>query len=259
MEYDDAPSGYVKLYNYKEPLMKYQKGDGFLGVLLYDGSSDKIQCHLCGGWFHNLSAHSRKEHAMSADEYKYEVGLLRSTALISEEIRKNYIKGNDGRTIKSYAWLKHQTPEARAKRAKTIGKMLKENRFENMNKHGTCPEQLIDRLIKLKEKLGRTPKRREVGFIKALLMIYGSYENACRIANVEYRKKGFSLNNLSQGHRKGMRKWTNQDLLDRMRDFKKVHGREPSCSDFTRGLISGYGTYCAYFGSYRNAKKEAFQ
>lgn len=36
VEYEEAPSGYVKLYNYKEPFMKFNGGHGYQGVLLVD-------------------------------------------------------------------------------------------------------------------------------------------------------------------------------------------------------------------------------
>lgn len=54
LEYEEAPSGFVTLYNYKEPFMKFKEGYGFQGVLLFDGTSDKIQCHFCGNWYDAL-------------------------------------------------------------------------------------------------------------------------------------------------------------------------------------------------------------
>ena len=42
MEYEEAPSGYVTLYNYKEPFMPYREGYGYLGVVLFDGETDKV-------------------------------------------------------------------------------------------------------------------------------------------------------------------------------------------------------------------------
>lgn len=48
MEYEDSPSGFVTLYNYKEPFMKYEEGYGLKGVLLFDGKTGRVQCHMCG-------------------------------------------------------------------------------------------------------------------------------------------------------------------------------------------------------------------
>ena len=97
MEYDDAPSGFVKLYSYKEPFMPFHGagifdiGYGFEGVLLFDGKSDKIQCHFCGDWYDFLPSHIRKEHSIKTSEYKELVGLTSRTALISEKVRTKMI------------------------------------------------------------------------------------------------------------------------------------------------------------------------
>lgn len=88
MEYSDSPSGFVTLYNYKEPFMKFEEGYGYLGTLLFDGKTDTIQCHFCGDWFSYLPHHLHKEHSMTAKQYKEKIGLLSSSALISESERE---------------------------------------------------------------------------------------------------------------------------------------------------------------------------
>jgi hypothetical protein len=70
LEYEEAPSGSVYFYNYKEPLMKFEEGFGFIGALVFDDTTDKIQCHFCGEWFEALGNHINREHNMRAAEYK---------------------------------------------------------------------------------------------------------------------------------------------------------------------------------------------
>lgn len=198
MEYEDSPSGFVTLYNYKEPFMKYEKGYGFQGVLLFDGETDKVQCHLCGEWYIALSNHLIKEHAMRADQYKEEVGLIKNTALIGENLRAKLIaQGLDKRlqNLRSRKGVKH-TPESR----KMISNSLKENRREKQNMNGTCPEQLIDRLIKEYQKNGyKTPSIKKIQFAEALYKTYGTYKNACEIAGIPYNDP---LESLKRGREK---------------------------------------------------------
>jgi hypothetical protein len=46
-----------------------------LGVLPYDADEDRVQCHLCGGWFRALAPGHLRRHHTTADEYRALVGL----------------------------------------------------------------------------------------------------------------------------------------------------------------------------------------
>jgi hypothetical protein len=46
-----------------------------LGVLPYDADEDRVQCHLCGGWFRALAPGHLRRHDTTADEYRALVGL----------------------------------------------------------------------------------------------------------------------------------------------------------------------------------------
>jgi hypothetical protein len=139
MEYEDAPSGYVKLYNYKEPYMKFVGGFGYQGTILFDGETQKIQCHFCGNWYDFLAPHIAAEHNMRASEYKSIVGLNQSTALISEKHREKLIANGLNKrlqNLRNRRGKKHSL-ESRKKIAET----LKNRTREKENKSGTCPEQ----------------------------------------------------------------------------------------------------------------------
>lgn len=107
IEYEEAPSGNVTFYNYKEPLMKFEQGHGFIGALVFDTESDKIQCHLCGEWFGHLPSHLAKEHNMRSAAYKDLVGLNQTTALINESMRAKMIASGLKKRMKN---LRNNTP-----------------------------------------------------------------------------------------------------------------------------------------------------
>lgn len=229
MEYDEAPSGYVTLYNYKEPFMRYDKGSGFLGVLLFDGKTDKVQCHLCGLWFTALGNHLHKEHNMTASAYKEEVGLNQTTALIGENLREKLIaNGLEQRMknlVKGHKWTKESREKVRA--------TIKKNSFEMQNLHGTCPEQILSRITKKYNELGRTPTTDELGrsgFMKTIRKVYGSTEEAFRLAGVPYRKPGLTM-------RKP--KITVEKAIDFVKTFLEKEKRLPKRKDFISANLRG--------------------
>lgn len=249
LEYEDAPSGFVTLYNYKEPLMPFATGHGYEGVLLYDGKTDKVQCHFCGSWFFALGNHLGKEHNMKASEYKTMTGLRQTTALIGEEYRKKLIaNGLDVR-------LKNLIPGGKKteKEKKKVAAGLKKNNStrQHQNERGTCPEQLLDRLRDLAKELGRTPLTDEVGFYETLVNVYGSYKNAIKKAGLKYRKPGQNV------HYNAKKIFTREELLELIREFTRKQGREPSYSDVRRSMLPSGSTYVRHFGSWVKAKKIA--
>lgn len=243
MEYEDAPSGYVTLYNYKEPFMKYESGYGYQGVLLYDGLNDQIQCHLCGGWFNSLGSHLHREHNTSAYEYKAEVGLTQNASLISEAIRSKLIKAAKKRKNEGIK------PHLHKHRKSSIAKMrlaIKDNanRREAQNKRGTCPEQLLDRMQKDYQRLGRTPTEREAGYYPTVKKTYGTWRHACELAGIPYRTPGKKKKSIEK-----------EQVLRLLKKFKKDFDRNPSQSDCTRGYVPTYRTICYYFGNLSEAIK----
>lgn len=245
-EYDESPSGEVYFYNYKEPLMRFDDGYGYLGALIYDSTSDQIQCHYCGKWFEFLGHHIHKEHNMRAAEYKKAVGLNQTTALISERHRAKLIQNGLHAGRKNLRPNRGHTKESRAK----ISAALRENRAEKQNLNNTCPEQLLKRLVDIYNKLGRTPyfghsgqrngrgeRRNEVPFKVALVRVYGSVENACKMAGIPYRKVG---ENLSYETR---RKWTHDNIVAWIKKFYTEHNRVPTTTEMPAALYQALPSY----------------
>ena len=228
MEYEDAPSGSVTLYNYKEPFMKFEKGYGYYGVLLFDAKSDKVQCHLCGTWEHSVAHHLKKEHNITAAQYKEVVGLNKKTALISESYRARLIKAH---TEKSTSNLRKGTKMSEETKQKIKDTLIENGkRMENKNKYGTCPYQLLDRLSKKHKELGRTPSRREIpALYKNCIKVYGSFEKACELANVPYRPVGVDKDN----HRT---KYTEEYIIKFFKEYFENYNKWPRQVDMPDGI-----------------------
>lgn len=216
IEYEEAPCGNVTFYNYKEPLMKFNGGYGFVGALVFDSVSGKIQCHFCGEWFDRLENHINKEHALKSDDYKRVVGLTKKTALINEKIRAKMVE--HGRTNKkTLANLRPGIKQTRATKEK-IRATLKENRDEMKNLRGTCPEQLIDRLVKLYDQHGYLPQTKKIPFYESLLNTYGTLAEACRVAGIPERFRGQSVH-------PRVKKYQRADIVKALHEYFVEHGK----------------------------------
>lgn len=252
IEYEEAPSGYVNFYNYKEPLQKYEAGFGYWGALIFDGKTDRVQCHLCGEWLEALnSSHLKLRHGINAAEYKVTVGLNPGTALISESYREKLIAAKLGvhKNLKNRKGIKH-SEETKEK----IRQALKANRSELQNLNGTCPLQLIDRMKKLADKLGRTPTHAECTFHETAVKCYGDWKSFIKKCGLTPRKSGHNIK-----HWTGRRtEYTKESLIQELVSFKKRYGRNPSESDFRRGILASESTFVRHFGSVKKARLEAY-
>jgi len=246
MELEDAPSGFVTLYNYKSPFMPFKDGFGYEGVLLFDGESDKVQCHFCGGWFDYLPGHI-KTHGVGASAYKDIVGLRRSTALISESHREKLV-ANRATSIANLKPGRKKTEEEKEKVRKTAKRNIQIR--ERQNERGTCPYQLLDRLEKVAQEVGRTPTRKEIdGFDAALTRVYGSVKNAMKLINLKPRKPGQNISTKKV-------RYTRESLIVLLQNFVKTHDRLPVSSDYRRRIIPSNDTFRRHFGSLKKALKE---
>lgn len=187
MKYD-SPSGYVTTGKYIPPFEKVKDGFGFMGVIVEDYKTQKIQCHICGEWLEMFNSHLAQTHKMTSNEYRDKFGLLRSTALRSKRLRliqsKNMIK------------LQKEHPEKFNNKYSNNG-FSKNNSFagnrkkklkplETKNKYGVCDLQIVDRIIKLQQELGKTPTLIDLkekyggGFIFHIHKRYHSYVTLCK-------------------------------------------------------------------------------
>lgn len=229
IEYEDAPSGYVTFYNYKEPLMKYSDGFGYVGALLFDGKTDKIQCHLCGEWLGSLPHHLVREHNMRAAEYKAKVGLMQNTALISETMRDKLIASGLDKRLQNLRKGGKKTQAQKDKISATL-KAISQT-AENKNIRGTCPAQLIDRMQKIYKLKGEKIRMRDFNnFDEVVRKTFGTLKEACEIAGIPYREPSQTLK-----HEEGKdRKYTKAIALKFITEHIMTFGKPPVYSDYIK-------------------------
>lgn len=251
-------TGQALIYqNYKEPLKPIEKakGYGYYGTLAMSDDKEFVQCHICGNLYANLSMHLRK-HKIKGKRYKEIYQLSAGTRLISETERERMQR----QTVKKgYSQLPDHLKEYNYKVQQGLikhnGNKGKDNdgrgtwTLEKRNKEGRCPEQVLEKIRELADKLGRVPsyeefvKHYKYNYIGSIRFQWGSYSNA--------------VHQLGMQTMDDLRHPDKERLLRDLQDFQKQHGRIPMTSDFNRGLLRDRGVYIRLFGSLNNARLEA--
>jgi hypothetical protein len=240
----DFPPNVVPLFAFKEPLVPFEGGFGYQGILLMNEKDDTLQCHLCGEWVSFLAKHSLFAHGINAKDYRKKTGLLRGTALLNNASRIRMSESAKQRVAHSplFPPLKGKTWTDEQRKRYEDG-MTGRASMEAKNKHGTCPAQLLDRLRADAERLGRTPQAASCPYSRAIYRTYGTWGNALKLAGLE-------------PNRVGKLPLQREDLLDALRRFKEREGRFPLASDFRRKeLPTSIAPYYRLFGSLEAAKQ----
>lgn len=254
-----SPNELVML-SYKEPLKSVNDGFGFYGALTITKDGQYIQCHICGELFGRLSRHLSKEHGMSTAEYKEKFQLSRSTSLISEVLRT---KSKE----KMLRWMNSLTSEEKERRLEILqtahNKWVENNdtqpgfkwRLEEANKRGTCPDQLLAKLKSVVDSLGYVPTQEEFvkacggwRYLRSIEKTFGGWVQGLAMLNLRPKVHIFEH---------GWRRYTDEELLEYLRNFVRTNKEMPTSSDFTRKLLPDRHTYYKRFGGLENAKKEA--
>lgn len=239
----------LRFYGYKEPLSKFEEGYGYKGVVSYSKERDKVQCHFCGRLFRNVGSHAAFAHGLSASEYKEKTGLAQKTALVGEGTRDKLILAH--KDISSFSHVGKTKEEIKAHMKAMSAKADKNKRktkwtLERRNENGNCPDQLIDKIKKLEDKIGRRPTAKEYakeyGSFQSIITVYGTWEEALRIAGIS-----------TYTEEKSVRSDPNF-LIAQLKQFYKKHKRTARTSDMKRGLVPPHQTYHKVFGSLNNAR-----
>lgn len=122
--------------------------------------------------------------------------------------------------------------------------------LEKRNKLGLCPDQVLEKIRELADKLGHTPSLIEFNteykgrYTGSINFQHGSYLNAVAKLGLKSAKE--------------VKEHTSQELLENLVEFFDKYGRIPMTTDFNRGLLgAARGTYIARFGTLNNARIEA--
>ena len=231
---------------YEKPFTEIPRGFGYFGVVLVDKDTGELQCHQCGAWTETLSVHAYTSHKIKAELYREQYGLLQNTALISERIREILIE--HGKEVARRYKLDSKAAIERLKSFQNNNEKKRRHSYANaerMNKKGTCPVQVLDKLIKISEKLGRQPYKKEMkddlgrSIVDAAKRRYGNLAEVRRILEMQ----GYTYKLPAKAT------YTNEEMLGHLRKFESIYGRKPSPSDFRRELLPlSYGSYYARFG-----------
>lgn len=255
----------LTLNNYKEPLSAVEDGYGYYGTVSVTKDGEYVQCHICGGLYHSLPGHIWNEHDMKTRDYKKQFGLTSTTAMVSEEQRQKlkygyleYLKSLTPEEKEAY--LQKQRAFARVgRKARSKVKTSKES-LEAKNKKGTCPQQILAKIQECADAIGKTPSKNEFikycnsqRYVHLIYKVFGSWTNALDIA-------GLRKNQINTPHKrfgKHRYSYTDEELLDYLREYTVREKRIPTTTDFRRGLLPSMKTYVRRFGSVPDARIQA--
>jgi len=252
--------GIAAIGELKSPWTEVQGGEGVgnLGAFLYDDIEDKVQCHACGNWFKQITAlHLRSKNCcgqvFNIREYKVKYGFPLDYPLCTPGISEKRVRI----AIKSIAQGNLQPYKPKTMRTKQCSRMANEARQElrsgsyhtiyARNKKRICHAQLKAAVLGIQNNLGHVPKQTELPFhlFKVLRHRYGTYNEALYELGVTKEARTWKS------------RYTDKELLEKLRSFKLEHGRAPVRSDCRRGILPSGCAYRNHFGSWSRAKKLA--
>ena len=228
--------------DYKEPLIPFEGGYGYVGALLKDDQG-ALLCSYSGKVFHNLGGHVAQKHRISAADYKREVGLLQKSALVSEKGRLSRIR-NALHLQETGQFDITRAAQTSMKREHHSGKANGLWNPEYLNKTGRCYEQVLATARTVLRERGRiTQKLMGQHGIGPLTVrtYFGSWEELRRVAG-----DGTSRD----------RRWTDRELLVAFRSLAEQLGRTPTQSDLNRYGLPASSLY-RHFGSLTEAASRA--
>lgn len=246
----------LTLHNYKEPLSPIKKGFGYYGTISATIDGKYIQCHICGGLYENLGGHLRGKHQLLGREYKERFGLAFMSALVSEGYRNENTK-------RSLLWWSSLSEDDKAKYKKKSAENARlkhtpqpKQALETLNKNGTCPAQLLEKIKEVAETLGHTPSKKEFiattgtqRYVHLIYKTFGSWTTAVETTGQTPKDK-----NHGKG---GYRRYEDDQLLDYLANFAEKNGRVPSYTDFYRELLPTLSVYEKRWGNLENARQAA--
>ncbi len=238
--------GYLTIKHYKEPLKAIPRSEGFgyYGTIMGSLDGKYIQCHVCGNLYGAVHSHARMAHKLSDKEYRDRFLLSGSTALVSEHERQT-------RKERTLQWLKGMTKSQReahiaktrrnfVKWRRTVGVaelkeiMTHKHKLETKNKRGTCPDQLLQKILEVSKRVGHAPSLREfiietggTRYKHLVFATFGSWKKALSMLDMTTR----------QGGSKEKPRYTREGLLEQLVLFAQENRTIPTATDAKRGWI----------------------
>tara|TARA_R110000868_G_scaffold411107_1_gene701829 strand:- start:1604 stop:2416 length:813 start_codon:yes stop_codon:yes gene_type:complete len=175
----------IPLYKAEPPFMDFTSGYGYLGVILQDINSGKIQCHLCGKLFKGLNTHLFRKHEINSTEYKEKTGLNKTTPLCSsnssKKRRESYFSPERKESVLNHLKDMREKQKSRSVEKKQEGynKSKFSGRVQRKNLTGTCDLQAKHLFWTLYRKYNGIPPLRDNRKLENLAITrFGTYEKA---------------------------------------------------------------------------------
>ena len=242
------------VFKVETPVTPVKSGYGFQGVLLRDKSNDKVQCHVCGKWFKDLSMHAIKAHGyVRAENYKKEFGLPKNFGLTARSTSRKKSDALEG--VKEFKYkdknprkmdnlIMKKDKEMKAKISKTLKERAKTDAHDNI--YGLCEKQMEARYMVVMDMVGREPTKEDLeNHDNALLMGLRR-----RFGNLSRFRKHYGF----QNYREGMTEVTEAEIIASIRSFVDDNGFVPRAVDYLKaGSKPHYSTIKRVYGSWRRA------
>ncbi len=261
-------SDLIVIYDYKEPLKAIPEslGFGYYGCISGTQGGTKIQCHICGLLFRCLSSHIGRVHNMGIREYQDLFSLVYETKLISPEFKK------ERRETYMQTFSKEEREKNQRKASKKAGRQYGKIHarpklsLETLNKRGSCPDQIIAKILEVKKKLGHQPSQREFmvqddgeKYFRYIRRTFKTWNEAIKVAGLTPQARWEAGRAYSKPERKptGRRGYSKEELIEYLKLFKQEENRVPRCSDFGLGILPHIRTYQHHFKTLQNARSLA--
>ena len=236
-EYEDNRFGGLELDENIETLFKVEppctpskSGYGYIGVLLRNKLTDRIQCHICGKWYKSLSSHIFKGHKIDISVYKSEYSLPMTFPLISRSVsaRKSEIARSPERLLHLAEIRKdfnkiHTNLQYKKNHKKALKYYF--NTEAHDNKRGLCDAQINSRYLIVCDIVGKEASLNDL--IKHDHKLWGGIRRRYGKFSKFREIFGYSKVNIRTKN-----KFTDESIIAIIRKEYQMTGRVPRGSDF---------------------------
>jgi hypothetical protein len=242
----------IPLYKAQPPFMPYKGGHGFLGVLMEDIDTGRIQCHLCGRLLKSIGKHLFHKHDMTTDEYRRETGLGKTTPLVcsstSLALRESgWTELTERDREKKRQLLKDNNRSVHRRGAPAAGRQGK-RAIQYDNLFGTCELQAQEYFWKLYKANGdKIPNQDSDQKLKYLVYKrFHSYREALLawgVSEDDIKEKGYNDDKKRAANRDPEKAhpptlWgSSERIIKSLRNFVKKEKRSPTFGELGNGRL----------------------
>lgn len=241
---------------YKEPMQKVEDGFGFYGAVTRTNDGQHIQCHICGYYYANVSAHVIGKHAMNSRQYKETYGLRIGDGLLAPGLRvKMQEVYNDHLRKVAVQYLPQAWAAAEEKRKNgdfTPGGDMWT--AQTRNEKGMCRAQTIAKMKRIADQQNGYIEEKQFyeeygsGQREVIAHWFGSWDGALEATGYT----GFKMRRAQQ------KEQVVEHAIGAVADFYESEGRTPQFSDFmARQELPNPRKMSRVFGSLNELRRQS--